>query len=78
MGGVLSSLAERISRFSCKSSCMISDGEKELVNFKKSLSMSDFLKIKEMMEQDEELTRITKEIIRKQRSVPALAKFTEI
>lgn len=57
MGSIISSCAERLSKFTCKSSCSISDGEKEILRFKKSLSFDELIKIKDLVEKNRELKK---------------------
>ena len=52
MGNILTSCGERISKFSCKSSCMISDGEKEILSFRKTLSLNELERIKSFIEME--------------------------
>ena len=57
MGGILSSCGERLSKFTCKSSCSISDGEKEIIRFRKTLSFEELVKIKAIIENEREIEK---------------------
>ena len=52
MGNLLTTCSERLSKFTCKSSCQISDGEKEILKFRKTLSFDELVKVKEIIEND--------------------------
>ena len=57
MGSILSSCGERLSKFNCKSSCSITDGEKEIMRFKKTLSFDEIINIKAIIEHDRNLQK---------------------